>query len=113
MNAPREGHLIGCRVDLANSTEVAAGVGAAVGYLGCAVESGAAANDDGTDRLAIVNPAGELGNGAAVEIEITAREAERGFVEKAWREDVSFTEADDLFAQGDVDERERIACGRM
>ncbi len=59
-----------------------------------------------------MNPAGQVdAGGGAVEIESAAREAEGGAVDDVRRKDVRFVEARDLFAEEDIDERERIVCG--
>src|ERR1051325_5647359 len=113
MNAASESDLVRDGIDIASGAEVAAGVGAAVGDLRRTVERGAAAHDDGADGLTVMNPAGELRDGAAVEIKIAAGKAERGFVEQARRKDVRLAETDNLFAQGDVYEGERVAGGGM
>ena len=86
----------------------AAGVSSAVSDLRGAVECGPAANHDSAHGLAIVDPAGQICSGTAVEIEGPAGIAKGGLVEQVGRKDVSFAEAGHLFAQRNVDQTKGI-----
>ena len=109
----REGDLIGAGEEIANGGQIASRIGAAVGDLRCAVQRGAAADDESADGLIGVNPAGQIDGGAAVEEKCAARKAERGAIDDARRKDVRFGQADYLLPQTSCDEADGIRSRRM
>ena len=99
--------------EVAGGGVVGAYVGAGAGDLGGAVGGGGAGDDDGADGLAC-DPAGDDGliaAGRAEEVEGGAGVADAGGVEEVRREDVLLLDAEDLLAEGFVDEREGVGGG--
>ncbi len=117
VDAMGDADLIGGREQVARRREVASRVGAAVGELRCAVQRGAAANHDGANGLARVDPAARHGGSrpgdSAVEIEAPAGESECRLVEKVGGKDVGFAHARHLLAQENIGEAQRIGRRRI
>ena len=76
------------------------------------VESGAAADGNGTDRPALHKPR-QINRGVPVEDVSSAREAQRDLVEDPGGEDVRFTEARHLIPHSQVHQAERVGRGRV
>src|ERR1700730_11513995 len=72
----RESDLIRLGIQIARGTEIASCVCAAIGDLRCAVERGAATDDNCADGLAFPDPCRQIHDCAAIEKESAARETE-------------------------------------
>src|ERR1700719_2015177 len=113
MFAMSEGSLIGGGIQIANRTEIASRIRAAVCDLRSAIESRATAHHHRADRLVCMDPSRQIHRRSTVEIKRAARESKRRFVQQARRKNVRFTEAGYLFSQGNINESERIIGGRI
>src|ERR1700675_922858 len=113
MSAASKRDLVFNSEEIARRRQIAAGIRSTVGDLRCAVQRCSAANNHRADGLILINPARQVHRGPAIEIESSARKAERGAIDYVGGKNMCLTQAHHLFAQKNIREADRIGCRRM
>src|ERR1700688_30996 len=113
MFAASKGDLLFAGEEIAHCRQIAARVCSTVGDLRRAVKRCSSANDHRADGLILINPAGQVNRGPAIEIESSTRKAEGGAIDDVGGKNMGLTQTSNLFAQENIREADGVACRRM